>query len=708
MKFYDRLSFGFFNKLPVYLQTESAECSLACLAMVASYYGHQIEVATLRQRFPLTLRGTNLKQIIEIASKLHLSSRAIRTELEFLKDVQCPAILHWDFNHFVVLKSASIDSVVIHDPAQGERRLSMAEASKHFTGIVLELQPTADFERVSHLERLKINHLWTNIQGLIPNMIYIFIFAMTLQALVLISPYFIRLVVDEIVLAQDKDLLIVLGLGFALLHIVKASASGIRAWIILQIGTILNVQLVNNLFAHLIRLPIEYFQRRHVGEIVSRFMSVDEIRKLLSNGLVEAFVDGLMVITSVIVMYVYSPILTTISVGVVLLYSLARYGLYRPHRRALEELIVKQAKEESVFLETVRTIQTIKAFANEGARQSFWQNRFTDKANANIKLNKYTIAYKTFHELVTGLEYVALIWVGAMAIMNAEFTVGMLIAFLSYRIYFSDQAQSLIDKLFEFKLLRMHLARIADITRTPKEQYLQTDRSLTEPIQGRIELRNVSYRYSEQDNDILENISLTIEPGSSVVLVGPSASGKTTLLKILMGLFQPTSGEVLVDGVNIQHIGLSNYRHATSSVTQDDHLLSGSISDNISFFDPQVDQTRIQACAVAAHIAEDILQMPMGFQTLVGDLGNTLSGGQQQRLLLARALYRAPKVLFLDEATSHLDVEMEHRISTTIAQLGMTRIMVAHRPETIAMADRLIDLTQLNPCSQIPKTAVGL
>lgn len=692
MNIINKLKFGAGKRLPLFLQTEVAECGLACLAMVSGYHGHQVDVTRLRQRYPLTLRGANLKQIISIAAQLNLSTRALRTDLEGLRDIKTPAILHWDFNHFVVLKSVKGEKVVVHDPAQGERIMSLSEVGNHFTGVVLELQPTAEFETIEDRTELKITHLWSHIEGLLPSLGQVMVFAIALQVMALVAPYFVQLVLDEVLLSHDWSLLHVLGLAFVALHFMKSVAMGIRSWIILYVGTLLNVQLVNNLFHHLIRLPLEYFERRHIGDIVSRFMSVDEVRKMISDGFVEAVVDGVMVTTSIIVMYIYSPILASIALAAVVIYAISRFILYRPHKRAMEEAIVMQAKEESVFLETVRAMQTIKAFGKEEMRQSVWQNRYADRANAGIAVGKLEIGYRTFHELVTGLEYVVLIWVGATAIIDAKLTAGMLIAFLSYRLYFSNQAQSLVDKVFEYKLLRMHLNRIADITSTARETGLYTERGQTDEIQGKLELKNISFRYSEADEYIIKDLSLTIEAGESVVFVGPSGCGKTTLLKIMMGLIKPTSGEVCVDGVDIWRLGLSNYRQNIGSVMQDDCLLSGSISDNISFFDPQVDQQRVQMCAVAAALAEDILKMPMGFQSMVGDLGNTLSGGQQQRLLLARALYKDPRILFLDESTSHLDVGTESKINQLVKQIGITRIMIAHRQETIAMADRIIDL----------------
>jgi len=692
MSIVNKIKFGFGQRLPLLLQTEVSECGLACVAMIAGYHGLKVDVTTLRQRFPLSLRGANLKQIINIASQLDLSTRAIRTEVELLKDVRVPAVLHWDFNHFVVLKSVSNRKVIIHDPAQGERILSFEDVARHFTGIVLEAQPTTDFKKANVRQTLRISDLWTSLSGLFTNLGKVLVFALVLQLFSLITPYFVQLVVDEVAFAQDWNFLHLLGIGFVCVAVLKAAAMAIRSWIVLTVGTSLNVQLVNNLFHHMVRLPLEYFERRHVGDIVSRFMSVDEVRRMISNGFVEALVDGLMVTTSIVVMYIYSPTLATIAVGAVVIYSLLRLALYRPHLRAMEESIVMQAKEESTFLETIRAIQTIKAFGKEESRESIWQNRYADKTNAGIVIGKLEIAYKSVHELITGCEYVTLIWVGAAAIMDTNLTTGMLIAFLTYRLYFSNQAQSLLDKYFEYRFLRLHLARIGDITSTRREQGLYTERGQLNDIKGKIELRNVCYRYTSEEDYVIKNLNLTIVPGESVAIVGPSGCGKTTLLKIMMGLIKPTSGEVLVDGVDLWHLGLSNYRQAIGSVMQDDCLMSGSISDNISFFDPQVDQQRVQSCAVASCIAEDILRMPMGFQTMIGDLGSTLSGGQQQRLLLARALYKDPRILFLDESTSHLDTKTEKQINALVQKIGITRVIIAHREETIAMADRVFDL----------------
>jgi ATP-binding cassette subfamily B protein RaxB len=501
-----------------------------------------------------------------------------------------------------------------------------------------------------------------------------------------------QLVVDEVIVAQDTNFLIALGLGFILLHVISALTQGVRSWVVLYVGTQLSFQLVSNLFRHLLRLPLEFFERRHVGDIVSRFDSIDQVQRMLTTGFVEGFVDGVMVVLTLIMMYVYSPVLAAIATATVLLYLVIRLALYRPLWDRTEEMILQGAKEDSVFLETVRAMQTLKAFGKETQRQSLWQNQYAEAVNANTRVEKIRIWFTTLHQLVVGAEYVALVWIGATIIIDSNLTVGMLYAFLSWRKSFSDQARALVDRFLEYRMLRLHLGRIADIVHSPPEANLHSERGELKELKGEIELRDVHFQYSPGEPEILSGVSLKIHPGECVALSGRSGCGKTTLLKLMMGLLQPTKGQVLVDGIELGQLGLAEYRRHIASVMQDDKLLSGSISDNISFNDPKVDQQRVEACAVAAQMGEDILQMPMGFQSLVGDLGTTLSGGQQQRVLLARALYAQPKILFLDEATAHLDTEAERKVNVIVKKLGITRIMVAHRQETLKLADRVIDL----------------
>ncbi len=678
--------------LPVYRQTEIAECGLACVAMVATYFGHKVDVGTLRQRYPLSSKGTNLGALIKIAASLGLGGRPLKAPLAALNKLRRPAILHWDFSHFVVLKSASRRGCVIHDPAYGERTLTWDEMSDHYTGVALELSPQDDFRHLDDRTSITISALWRRAHGLLPNIAHILLLSLVFQVFLLASPYFIQLTIDEAVMAYDKDLLLVLGLAFISLHLFKSITFALRGWLVTYIGTSLNYQLSNNLVSHLLKLPTSYFAKRHVGDIVSRFSSLDEINRLLTTGFVEAIVDGVMVIFAVAIMLYYSPLLTAIAAGVVVFYLIVRMLLLRPIRRLTTERIINGAKEDSHFLESARAIQTIKLFSHESERLAGWQNRYTDQLNADVKLERIRIGYGSLHSLVTGIEYVVIVWVGALMIMDNEFTIGMLYAFIAYRQQFSNQAQALVDKLIEYKMLSLHLDRIADIVCTKPEINLHTKRGKMRPLTGRIELKNVGFRYTDDDDFVFRNVSLTVRPGESVVIVGPSGCGKTTLLKVMTGLLSPTEGKILIDGVDMRDYGLANFREEIAAIMQDDVLFSGSIMDNITLFDAGADYDKAARCASAANILKDIIRMPMGFQSLVGDLGSTLSGGQKQRIFLARSLYREPRILFMDEATSHLDHVTETNINEVIGGLGMTRISIAHRKETIKIADRVFQL----------------
>lgn len=686
------LHFRFTARLPVYHQTETAECGIACLAMVATYYGYKTTVDTLRQRFPASLRGTNLKSLMIIGQTLGLSSRPLKVGLHALEKIQKPAILHWGFDHFVVLKSINGRKAVIHDPAQGERHLTLEALSDGYTGVAVELTPNADFERLDDRQPISIRSLWQHASGLMPAFGKILLLSLLVQAFALLTPYFIQLAIDEVVSSFDRDLLLVLGLSFIALHLFRALTFAFRSWVVAYVGAQLNFQLSSNLFTHLMRLPGSFFAKRHVGDIVSRFSSLDEINKLLTTGFVEAIVDGIVVITVLVVMAYYSWVLTLIAVGVVLFYALIRLSLLPLIRRTMEERIINAAKEDSHFLESARAIDTIRCFNHEPVRIAGWQNRYADQVNSDVRLERLRIVYRSLSLFITGSEHVVLIWIGSLMIMDQALTIGMLYAFLSYRQQFSDQSLAFIDKMIEFRILRLHLNRVADIVTSKPEASLQSERGKLEPISGALEVKNLSFRYHPNDEDVLKSLSFSIAPGESIAITGASGCGKSTLFKLLTGLLQPTEGQILVEGITLKDFGIRNYREDIAVVLQSDQLFGGTILDNITLFDDSPEIERAVQCAAAASIAEEVVKMPMGFQTLVGDLGSSLSGGQKQRILLARALYRRPRILFLDEATSHLDADNEARINEVIRQMGITRIAIAHRKETLENADRVITL----------------
>jgi len=697
------LNFGSNKRLPVIVQTEAAECGLACLAMVVGYHGYDIDLISMRRRFSVSSHGATLKSLMDIASRIELAPRALQVDIESLDQIPTPCILHWGLNHFVVLKKITRKGYVIHDPAIGERHIQPDEFSEQFTGIVLELLPTHAFKKGEEKQTLRLGHFWKSITGLKRNILQIIALSLLLQVFALITPFYMQTVVDDVILRKDTNLLMVLSIGFALLMLISLATSVLRQFVVLHFTNRLGMQMSANLFRHLIRLPMDYFATRHMGDVVSRFGSLGSVREMITGGMVAAVVDGVMASLTLVAMFVYNWKLTLIVLGAVVIYALLRWIMYRPFKLLNEEVIVAGAKEDSHFMESIRAIQTVKLFQKEGERQQQWQNRLADVMNKDIRIARWEIGYSSINSILFGVENILVVFVAATAVMNEMMSVGMLFAFMAYKTRFSGSINSLIDQWIAFKMLNIHLDRLADIVHTKTENIdehiipshegiaqvtIGTDSH--EPISGKIEVRNLSYRYAEHEPFVLDNVSLTIDAGETVAITGPSGCGKTTLIKCLMGLIVPTSGEILIDGKPLNTV--MQYRSQIASVMQDDQLMAGDISENIACFDPKPDLERVEICAQMSCIDSDIEKMAMGYHTLVGDMGTSLSGGQKQRIILARSLYRDPRILFMDEATSNLDIKNERQVNENIRNLDITRIIVAHRPETIQSAQRQIQL----------------
>lgn len=676
------------------LQSEAGECGLACLAMISSAFGYRIDLGDLRRRFSISLKGSTLTSLIRHAESIGLAGRPLRLELAELSRLRTPCILHWNLNHFVVLEKASPREITVIDPAIGRRRLSFDVVSRHFTGVALELVPSPDFRPADDRRRLRLWDLTRRTAGLRPALIQVFLLAITLEVFAMAAPFFNQLLIDEVVVTSDREYLYVLATGFGLLLLIQTAIGVLRSWIILRVSADVRLQWLSGLFSHLLRLRVTFFEKRHLGDIVSRFGSITTIQHTLTTGIVAAILDGLMALMTLGMMLVYSPALTLIVVAAVGAYGVLRGLVYTPLRDACAEHLVLAAKENSHFLETLRAIVPVKLFGHETARRTRWQNLAVEVIDRDLKTQQLELLFTTASTFITGGATLLLLTQGAQQVMENSLSVGMLMAFNSYAGIFSSRLNTLIGQAVELKMLGLHGDRLADIALEEAEPRatMETDLQRVRPT---ITLRDVSFRYAEGEPWILRHLDFEIAAGESVAIVGPSGCGKSTLIQILLGLLLPTEGDVLIDGIPIRRLGLSAYQKLIGAVVQDDSLLAGSISENISFFDPDFDEPRMEASARAAAIHEEILSMPMGYQTIIGDMGSSLSSGQKQRLLLARALYKHPKILVLDEATSHLDPFNEQRIIHSLAPLNLTRVQVAHRAESIAYVQRIIALNGL-------------
>lgn len=686
---FDGLQWGWRHRLPVVLQTEAAECGLACLTMIARYHGYDVDLPSMRRKHSTSLRGSNLKRIIAVAAELGFTTRALRLELEGLPYLSVPCILHWDLNHFVVLKRATAHSAVIHDPARGVRKLSNLELARHFTGVALELAPGVDFKPSKARESISLRALTGKTRGLSSALTQIFVLALALEVFALAGPFYLQWILDQVLVSASKSLLTLLGIGFLLLAVFQAAISAIRAWTITWLGAMLDVQWITNVFAHLLKLPLDWYEKRDVGDVVSRFSSVEVIEKTLTTDFVAAILDGLMASLTLVVLALYSIKLTFIVLAAFVLYAALRWFTYRPLWRAQEDQIVYAARQQTQLLEAIRGAQTLKLHNQQQPRTARYANAVVDTVNRNVAMQRLNIAFTSGNQLIFGIERVALIWLAAVLVLDGTFTAGMLVAFAAYAEQFVTRAAGLIDKGIEFGMLRLHAQRVADIALAEPEQHVKSEWDGPLP-EATIEVRNVSFRYADGEPWILKNCALTVRAGESVAITGPSGYGKTTLAKIILGLLEPQEGEVLFGGVDIRRLGLGRYRDQVGAVMQDDQLFAGSIADNIACFDTESTQPRIEAAARLAAINDDIVAMPMGYQSLVGDMGSAFSGGQRQRILLARALYRKPSLLVLDEATSSLDLKLEQQVNATINRQRITRIIVAHRLETLWGASRVV------------------
>lgn len=684
--------------LPVVLQAARSECGLACLTMIASHHGHDVNLAGMRARFPVSMAGSRLSDLIDFASDLGLRTRAVRAPPEDLGYLKMPAILHWNARHFVVLKRVAGRHAIIHDPASGLRRIPIAALGQSYDGVALELEPGEDFSPQSTTAHVSLRDAWGPIRGGVAAVAQVIGLSLLVQVLALAAPLFLQIAVDRATGQGDSDVLFALALAFGGVFLIRAFAEAARGWTLLYYSNILNFQMLKRLFSRLLRLPPAYFETRHVGDIMSRMGSARTLQATMTEGFASGLIDvglGLILIVTIAIYSLPACAVILITSGLLFAVNLIVSGRMRVVQ---EEAIAATASEQSHMMESIRSASTIKLFAKEADRVGAWEGRYVKVVNQTIRLGRYSLSLRFIQEVIMAVQGLAVILIGVQEVLGGRLTVGAIAALVAYSQILAGHLNGFFVQFVQFRLLKVHLGRLADIIHSPLDVGWDAPSGAPQPIGSHsIALRQVSFRYGAGEPDVLCEADLVIDGGSFVALTGRSGSGKSTIIRLILGLLQPTDGDVMVGGRPLSGLIVRAWRAGAAAVMQNDRLFSGTLAENIAFFDRAAEFERIREAARAADIDDHIMSLPMGYQTSVGDMGSTLSAGQHQRVLLARALYRRPKVLILDEGTANLDPESEARIVSVIKGLPVTRIIVAHRPALIDAADAVYTMSEGRP-----------
>ncbi len=672
------------------MQGEAGECGLCCVAMIANYYGYRCDLVSLRRTQNFSGRGATLHGIVELSESLGLSTRPLRLELEELGKLNTPAILHWNLSHYVVLKKAGRRSITIHDPAVGIRRYSLRQAGVHFTGVALELACRQDFTRGNQTDPLRFMSFWQNTRGLGVSLAQLLCLSVLMQVLALATPFYIQVVVDDVLVKHDTDLLNVLALGFLCLTLLSVAGKLLRGFTSLYLVNQLSYNVSNSVLHHLLRLPMAFFESRHMGDVISRFNATRPIQDFITGGAISVLIDGLLAAATLALMLLYAPWLTAVTVASLLLYALFRGAQYRPLRAAQHENIEANAKLDTEFMETVRALQSIKLANKEVDRQINWRQKFAESVNTDARVGRLTLSYEAINSTLTGCEYVLIIYLGAREVLANVMTIGMLYAFLAYRSHFNAAIVSIINTAVQFRMLRLHLDRLSDITQTQLEPGSERPATLVLPVSGGLTARGLCFRYADNEPAIFTDFDIDVQPGQFVAVYGPSGVGKTTLLKCLMAIQPASAGTLYFDGHAHSILGHQSLRRQIAAVLQNDLPLGGTIRENVTFFEVGADQSRMLHASKLAMLHDEISATPMGYDTLIGDMGASLSAGQQQRILIARSIYRQPRILFMDEGTAHIDQAKELQIMSNLKQLNLTCVYVTHNPRLLEFAEQVV------------------
>jgi len=676
------------RRVPVVHQMEVAECGAACLAMVLGFYGRHVPLVELRETCAVGRDGVNAYNLLKAAREHRLDAKASSVhELVELQHLPLPAVLHWDFNHFVVLEKIERDSLAIVDPRLGRAAVSMEEAKRHFTGIVLCFRPNADFQP-RQASRPSLVRYRALLAGLVPNLGQILLATLALQLLGLVVPVASQLLLDRVIVPRQLPWLWGLGIALAATVVARGLLTLVRSWVLQGLQNALDASLMGRFLEHLLHLPLAFFLQRETGDLVQRVQSNTILRQLFSSQSLSAMLDTMLLLSYAALMLAFHWPLGLVVLGFGIARVLLFLVLRSRNRRIMASELASMGRENAALVGALSGLETTRAIGAESRMVARWVQPMAATLNRQLERRRLEINVDQLARLLKALALAAVFLIGGHAVIAQQMTLGVFAAFLTLQSLFMQPLESLMQAAAQLQYLSSHLERLDDVLDSPVEASGRERPRLA----GAIELQAVSFGYAAHAPKLLHDLSLLIVQGEKIAIVGRSGAGKSTLARLLLGMHLPDAGTIRFDGRDMRELDLPYLRRQVGVVQQETFLFDDTIRANLSISDPELPLERLRETARLACIDDVIAALPQGYHSRVGENGGFLSGGERQRLAIARALAHAPAILLLDEATSSLDLDTESRIHANLAQLGCTRIVIAHRLATVMDADRILVL----------------
>ncbi|MFY0525041.1 peptidase domain-containing ABC transporter [Archangium gephyra] len=681
---------GRLRRIPYIQQLDASDCGAACLAMVLAYHGKAVRLEDIRKVLGLGRDGATALRILEAARWYGLRGRGVSLEVEDLGYLPPGSILHWEFRHFMVFERQGPGWVDLVDPALGRRRVPLEQFRRSFTGVALLLEPGDTFVREKGQGRPIVRHLKQLLfqSGLLPR---ILLTSVLVQLFALGLPALTGALTDRVVPRGDYRLLLVLCVAMASLIVFQFLAAMLRAFLLLHLRTELDARMTLGFVEHLVELPYVFFQRRSAGDLMNRLNSNTTIREMLTSGALSGLLDGSMVVVYLLVLFIVNVPLGLLVLGLGALQVGVFCWTYRRQAELMARNLEADARSEAYQVEFLTGMETLKAMGGEHRAVDRWSGLFVDVLNVSLERGRLNAIVESLMSTLRAGAPLVILCFGAWQVLHGALSLGSMLALNAVAVGFLGPLSNLVTTMMQLQLLGSYLDRLNDVLDTPREQEVGKARR-AHALTGRITLENVSFRYGSDAPLVTREVSVEIQPGQLVAIVGRSGAGKSTLANLLLGMYLPCSGRILYDGVDLRELDLRSVRQQVGMVLQAPALFSASIRSNITLADPTLPLDAVVEAARLAHLHEEIVAMPMGYESLLMDRGTSLSGGQRQRLALARALVRKPALLLLDEATSALDAITESKVHQALAAIQCTRIVIAHRLSTVARADLILTL----------------